>query len=431
MDTTPRKMRIRTILWIAAAVLGLAAGSHAAERPNVLFIVSDDLRDHIGCYGNAVIKTPHIDRLAARGVRFDHAYVQYPVCNPSRSSFLSGLRPEQTGVTDNNTPLRDKLPDVVTFPQLLRENGWYSAAFGKIFHLGGGRNEALKAKWMDLPKSWDEAHAFQATPAGKVIEGRNLTGGALAWCHWGMAGGTDDDQPDGQNARAAIALMENAATSRGSSVWASTSRTTRSSRPKRVFRYVPPESLKLHRDRKARRPRRRWRWASAGSARRSASSPTRAAGSSCAPTTPACRSWTRRWGGCSTRSTGVLWDRHRGDLPQHDHGYLGERDWWNKNTRFERICRAPLIVAAPGVRPGITRSIVEFVDLYPTIADLCGIKPPAGLAGVSLRPCSKTRRALASPPRSPWLRAACAARRLRPHRPLALHTVERRHARTV
>ena len=94
----------------------------------------------LGCYGNAAVKTPNIDRLTARGVVFERAYVPYPVCNPSRCSFLTGLQPDQTGVTDNNTLLRDKLPEVMTFPQLLKEHGWHSAAFGKIFHLGGGRN---------------------------------------------------------------------------------------------------------------------------------------------------------------------------------------------------------------------------------------------------------------------------------------------------
>lgn len=81
---------------------------------------------------------------------FERAYVQDPVCNPSRSSFLTGLRLDQTGVTDNATLLRDKLPDVVTFPQLHKDNGSHSAAFGKIVRLGGGCNESLKAKWMDL-----------------------------------------------------------------------------------------------------------------------------------------------------------------------------------------------------------------------------------------------------------------------------------------
>ncbi len=177
--------RISICPWLGFGHVGLAAGMISfilafgqpvsgadATRTNVLLIVVDDLRDTLGCYGNAAVKTPNIDRLAQRGVVFERAYVQYPVCNASRSSFLTGLRPDQTGVTDNRTLLRDKLPDVVTFPQLLKESGWHSAAFGKIFHLGGGRNADLRATWMDLPRSWHSAEAFQATTVGqRKLEG--------------------------------------------------------------------------------------------------------------------------------------------------------------------------------------------------------------------------------------------------------------------
>ena len=119
--------------FIFATLLLLVQPVLAADsvKPNVLLIAVDDLRDTLGCYGNTMVKTPNIDRFADRGVRFDRAYVQYPVCNASRSSFLTGLRPDQTGVTDNKTLLRDKLPDVMTWPQLLKENGWHTAAYGK------------------------------------------------------------------------------------------------------------------------------------------------------------------------------------------------------------------------------------------------------------------------------------------------------------
>src|SRR6185295_948204 len=143
----------------------------AAEKLNVLLIISDDLRDTVGCYGNAQVKTPNIDRLAQRGVRFDHAYVQYPVCNPSRTSFLTGLRCEQTRVVQNTTMFRSQLPDVVTLPQLLRQSGWHAASFGKVFHVGEVMGE-VREGWIDLGKSWDEAQMFQATPGGNVIEGR-------------------------------------------------------------------------------------------------------------------------------------------------------------------------------------------------------------------------------------------------------------------
>jgi len=175
----------RLALLAACSALHLAA-VEPARKLNVLLIAVDDLRDTLGCYGNTVVQTPHLDRLAARSVRFERAYVQYTVCNPSRSSFLTGLRPDQTGITDNRTPLRDRLPEVVTLPQLLKEDGRHAAAFGKIFHLGGGRDEALRARWMDLPRSWHTAQSFEATPLGrKKLAGRDLSEGRLGWCHWG------------------------------------------------------------------------------------------------------------------------------------------------------------------------------------------------------------------------------------------------------
>ena len=100
-------------------------------RPNVLLIIADDLRDTVGCYGHPLAKTPNIDRLAARGVRFDRAFAQYPVCNPSRTSLLTGLRCEQTGIVGNTTFFRTALPDIVTLPQLLRQGGWTAHSFGK------------------------------------------------------------------------------------------------------------------------------------------------------------------------------------------------------------------------------------------------------------------------------------------------------------
>jgi len=364
-----------------------AASSPAAPKPNVLFIAVDDLRDTLGCYGNTTVKTPNIDRLAARGVRFERAYVQYPVCNPSRSSFLSGLRPDQTGVTDNTTMLRAKLPDVVTLPQLLRASGYYSAAFGKIFHLGGGRDMAAKQRWMDLPISWNEAHAYQATPAGRIIEGRNLTGGKLRWCEWGMTAGTDDDQPDGQNAREAIALMEKL----GDKPWFIGVGFHKPHdpfvAPKKYFDLYPPGSITLHRDPKDITP-----------------APPLAVGFgeyavAFGKFTDKERMEFQRayYAGVSfidAQVGRVLDALDRLKLTERtlvifisDHGYhLGERNWWNKNTLFERSTRTPLIVARPGAKPGVARGLVEFVDIYPTVAEFCGVNPPANLAGQSLRP---------------------------------------------
>src|SRR5687768_15033341 len=123
----------------------LASSSLTAGAKNVLFIVVDDLNTDLGCYGATQVVTPNIDRLAARGVRFDRAYSQYPLCNPSRVSFLSGRRPETTGVYVLPMPVRTAMPEVVTLPQFFRQHGYYTAGAGKIFH-----NRATND-----PQSWD------------------------------------------------------------------------------------------------------------------------------------------------------------------------------------------------------------------------------------------------------------------------------------
>ncbi len=384
-------MKIKPFLSLCLLSGGFGASLPAASPPvqlNILLIVVDDLRDTLGCYGHSEVQTPHIDRLAARGVRFERAYAQYPVCNPSRSSFLSGLRPDQTGVTSNTTMLRSQLPDVLTFPQLLKEHGWQAAAFGKIFHLGGGRNPAARAQWMDLPKSWHTAVSFEATTRGRTkLAGRNLTDGALAWCNWGMMDGDDEDQPDGQIARAVVARIE----SLGDQPWMIGAGFMKPHdpfvAPKPYFDLYPESAITLYRDPPGITP-----------------APPLAVGFGAYGTAfgkftdRERREFQRAYYACSsfmdaqvgrvlaTLDRLKLWDRTVVIL-LGDHGYhLGERNWWNKNTLFDRSCRAPLIIAAPGIGPGVARGLVEFVDLYPTVADFAALPAPAGLAGQSLRP---------------------------------------------
>lgn len=384
---------IITLLWRRLCALGLplfgaAMLCEAAGPMNVLLMVSDDLRDSVGCYGKKAAKTPNIDKLAARGVRFDHAYAQYPVCNPSRTSFMTGLRCEQTGVVGNTTFFRTKLPDIITMPQMLRQKGWYAASYGKIFHLGEAMGE-VRMGWSDEGKSWDEAMVFQPTAAAKILEGRNLAGGVLKWCYWGATGGTDDDQPDGQNAQHSIATIEKL-TAQGKP-WFVGAGFHRPHdpflSPVKYFDMYPPGSLELYHD-------------------PTNISPLMPLSITGGPFKQSFNAFTDKermefmrayYAGVSFTDAQVgrlmdtldrlkLWDNTL-VIFCGDNGYHhNERNWWNKNTLFERSCRVPLIVVAPGAKAGRTcEGLVELLDLYPTVSDYCGMKPPHKLAGESLR----------------------------------------------
>lgn len=372
-------------VFLAAMTVGYCPG---APRLNVLLIVADDLRDTVGCYGNTMVKTPNIDRLAERGVLFQRAYAQYPVCNPSRTSFLTGLRCEETGVVGNNTHFRSKLPDIVTLPQMVRQRGYYTAAYGKIFHLGEAMGEE-RGGWSDAGKSWDEAMLFHPTAAGAVLEGRNLTGGVLKWCHWGATAGGDDDQPDGQNAKYSVEAMEKqTAAGKPWFVGAGFHRPHDPFlSPKKYFEMYPPGSLKLYHD----------------PADISPLLPLSISGGDFAKAFNAFTDRERMeflrgyYAGVSFTDAQVgrliavldrlnLWDQTL-VIFAGDNGYHhNERSWWNKATLFERSCRVPLIVVAPGGQRGQRCSgLVELLDLYPTVADYCGLNPPHRLSGQSLR----------------------------------------------
>ena len=137
------------LVTLVATALGCAAGMTTAgarkrARPNVLFIVSDDLNNRLGCYGFDAVHTPNLDALARAGIRFDRAYCQYPVCNPSRSSFLTGLRPQTTGIMGNRINLRDLHPEVVTLPERFKQSGYWTASAGKVYH---GRLDDGERSW--------------------------------------------------------------------------------------------------------------------------------------------------------------------------------------------------------------------------------------------------------------------------------------------
>lgn len=372
----------------AILLIGIFSLAQAAERPNVLLIMSDDLRDFGGAFTRAAVKTPNLDRLRAKGTTFERAFVQYPVCNPSRCSMMSGLRPEDTGIVNNTDHLRRKMPDIVTMPQLCKDAGWQAHAFGKIYHLGGGNDAGKKSVWSDVGRSWHTAADFRATKVGRrMLDGRNVTGGALEWCAWGAADGNDDDQPDGQIAAATVAMIDECRDTPWFIGCGFMKPHDPFIAPKKYFDLYPMESLKHWRDPAGITP-----------------APAKAVGfgdyatafskftdqewrelfrAYCAATTFMDAQLGRV---LDSLDRNQLWDKTI-VIFVGDHGYhTGERNWWNKNTLFERSCRAPLVIAAPGMKGGqVSRSLVEFVDLYPTVADFCGLEIPHKIPGASLR----------------------------------------------
>lgn len=125
--------------------LGIGARAPGADRPNVLLICVDDLKPLLGCYGNQVVKSPNIDELASRGLRFDAAYCNQAVCAPSRNALLTGLRPQTLGIYDLGTYFRKSRGEVVTLPQHFKNHGYVTQSLGKIFHTGHGNHDDKKS----------------------------------------------------------------------------------------------------------------------------------------------------------------------------------------------------------------------------------------------------------------------------------------------
>ena len=378
-----RRDYLAGVLGSAAALAGCAPGTHAgqrkpARRPNVLFIAVDDLNMHLGCYGHLTVKSPNIDRLAKHGVRFERAYCQFPVCNPSRSSLLTSLRPETTGVLDNRVPLLTRKPDAMTMPRWFREHGYFTASVGKIFH--------GSAKFSD-PKAWDVELRPQGTPAGRKGEGRNLTGGVVRWCSWRAAEGTDDDQADGQVAKEAIRLLREKRDKPRLLAVGFHKPHDPFIAPRKYFDLYPLGKLVLPTvpdDASPHLPH------SIGSGWRRVFDKF---------TDRERREFMRAYyAGASFMDAQlgrVLAALDRSGLADDttvlffsDHGYqLGTHGWWNKNTLYDESCRAPLIVATPDMpetaRGQACSAMVEFLDLFPTLTELCGLPAPPGIQGKS------------------------------------------------
>ena len=397
------RLMVGVLLITATGVtLGALPAAGAADRPNVLFIAVDDMNIDLGCYGHPLVRSPNIDRLAARGVRFDRAYCQFPLCSPSRVSLLTGLRPDTTRIFDLQTDFRTStLPDVVTLPQMFRNHGYYAARVGKIFHYGNPGQ--IGTDGLDDPRSWQR----RINPSGRdKTEEDSLTnhtpkrglGSALAFL---AADGTDEEQTDGKVAAEAIRLMEENA-GRPFFVAAGFYRPhCPYIAPKRYFDFYPPDRVDLPNEPEGHRQ-------TLLAPAIASTKPYPAFGVGEAEERDARRAYYAAISfvdaqvgklldaldrlGLADRTIVVFWS---------DHGYLvGEHGLWMKQSLFEESARVPLIIAAPGMAGGrVSPRTVELVDLYPTLADLAGLEPPGNLQGKSLKP-------LLAEPSAAWDRPA-------------------------
>jgi uncharacterized sulfatase len=373
------------IILPVALFTALLAGVQAKPM-NVLFIAIDDLRPEIGCYGNDEMKTPNIDRLAAKGVKFNRAYCQYPVCNPSRASFLTGKRPDELGILSNKTPVRKKWPDLVILPQLFRENGYFTAGLGKLLHQGLDEN----GETVHFRDDVSFVHQFKALgnnpKIGNTGEGRKLGDGSIVWAHWRAAEGGDEAQPDGMLAAEAVRVLEEHHDQPFFIGVGFHKPHDPFIAPKEYFEHYPLEEVELADEPSDRSPLLRYSLSNKDYFSHF--------------TEQDQKEFKRAYHACTTFADAQvgklfaamdrlkLWDSTIVVL-LGDHGYhLGEHGWWNKVTVFELGARGPLMMWVPGEK-GMgqeTDSVVEFLDLYPTLIDYCGLKAPHKLSGQSLRP---------------------------------------------
>jgi iduronate 2-sulfatase len=188
----------------------LLSGASRETKLNVLFIAVDDMNNDLGCYGHPRVKSPNIDRLARMGVRFERAYCQFPLCSPSRSSLMTGLRPDTTRVFNLTYHFRTGLPDVVTLSQTFMNNGYYAARVGKIYHYGNPGD--IGTSGLDDVPSWNHV----VNPAGRdktvletdIINYTPKRGLGSAMCFLSDKEGRDEEHTDGKVATEAIKLLE-------------------------------------------------------------------------------------------------------------------------------------------------------------------------------------------------------------------------------
>jgi iduronate 2-sulfatase len=423
----------RLLKFIVAATLLPLSALHAADKPNILFIAVDDLRPELGCYGTDYIKSPNIDGLARSGIVFNRAYCQQAVCSPSRSSLMTGTRPDTTKVWDLVTHFRVALPNVVTLGQHFKQNGYFVQGMGKIYH--GGFDDpptwsvpwqTPKAKTYAPPENLElskrktqgdpDGDPKGKKPGGKPIPTSDTIAGDVALSRYDSTGPAfectdvpDNTYQDGKVADLAISTLRDISKKpqpfflavgfikphlpfvSPKIYWdlydpAKIDLAPNPFRPKSAPDYAILPSGELH----------LYHGIPEGSvppdlARQLKHGYYAAVSYSDAQVGRVLAELDRL--GLRTNTIVILWG---------DNGWkLGEHDAWCKHTDVENDANVPLLLSVPGMKNAGTHTdaLVEFVDIYPTLCELAGLPLPGHLEGTSLKP-------LLDDPKRPWKSAA-------------------------
>lgn len=383
---------------LGCAFFAFCCASANADRPNVLFIISDDLTaTALSCYGNTICRTPNMDRLAAQGTRFTHAFCNATYCGPSRASFLSGYYPHATGVLGYTSP-RPAIGDRATWPQHFKNAGYHTARISKIYHMGvpggieygGDGRDHNNGDGADDPASWTEKFnspgpEWKAPGDGETLEGnpdgkKPVIGGNTFVVV--EAEGDDLVHSDGKTAAKAVELLRTYADRSFFLAVGFVRPHVPFVAPKKYFEpYLPYDHLPLP-------PKIQGDWDDIPKAginyktsvnmKMDVRRQKKAVGAYYA-----CVSYVDAQLG---KVLDALEDVGQADntivIFTSDHGYhLGEHDFWAKVSLRDESAMVPLIIRVPGKKPAICRSIVELIDLFPTVAKLCGLEVPDRIQG--------------------------------------------------
>jgi len=396
----------------------LAATVSVAQQPrmNVLFIAVDDLRPQLGCYGDPTVKSPCIDRLARNGLVFNRAYCQQAVCSPSRTSLLTGLRPDTTRIYDLNTHFRKTVPNAVTLPEHFKNHGYHTQGLGKIYHADLNDPQSwsvpywmpkagfpiyateenlllvkMKTKQMRIkgePRTDEILEEDPKTHATLKIKRRQRALGRA----WEIAEVPDNALPDGKIADQAIEVMgtlkdkpfflavgfwkPHAQFNAPKQYWDLYQRDQLP--PLDAFRPSGAPDIAFHESTEVLGPVKNQQTPTAAQAAEMRHGYFANISYMDAQVGKVLNALTAS--GVADRTVVIFFS---------DHGYhVGEHTLWGKTSTFELDARVPLLIHAPGVSAAgqRTSSLAELVDLFPTLVDLCGLPQPQGLEGVSQTP---------------------------------------------